>query len=88
MLVLRSTQVQSMVDGESNETEWSKNIARVTEFAQETADGFASQYNETAWFPVARNAISHYMEVRARLGASTRGKMHFSGVFSDITFRC
>lgn len=68
--VLRSTQVQSMVGGESSETEWGKNIARVTEFAQEQAGEFASQYNETDWFPVARDALSHYMEVRALSGVS------------------
>lgn len=65
LLLLRSTQVQSLVDGESNQTEWGKNVARVTEFAQEKAAVFALQYNETVWFPVARDAISHYVEVRA-----------------------
>lgn len=73
LLVLRSTQVQSMADEESSETEWGKNIARVTEFAQEKAGGFASQYNETAWFPVARDAITHFMEVRALLGSLLGG---------------
>lgn len=56
-------QAQSMVDGEGNDTEWGKNIVRITEFAQETAGSYASQYNETAWFPVVRNTFSHYMEV-------------------------
>ncbi|CAM9249568.1 unnamed protein product [Ectocarpus fasciculatus] len=58
-----STWIQTMLDVESNgESEWGKNIVRVTEFAQETASGFASQYNETAWYPVAQNAISNYFE--------------------------
>lgn len=70
LLVLRSTQVQSLVDDESSETEWGKNMARVTEFAQEKAGELASQYNETDWFPVARDALSHYMEVRALSGVS------------------
>lgn len=53
-----------MLDVENNsESEWGKSIVRVTEFAQDTASGFAAQYNETAWFPVAQNAISNYFEV-------------------------
>lgn len=52
-----------MVDSEGNDTEWSKNIVRITDFAQDSAGSFASQYNETAWFPVARDVLSRYMEV-------------------------
>lgn len=52
-----------MLGDETNETEWSKNIARLTEFAHETVVGFDAQYNETVWFPMARNVMSHYMEV-------------------------
>lgn len=52
-----------MLDGENDETEWSENIARAAEFVQEKAAGFASQYNETVWYPMARDAISNYMEV-------------------------
>lgn len=55
-----------MLDDGANQSEWSKTIARVTEFAQETTVGFEARYNETVWFPVARNALSHYMEVRGR----------------------
>lgn len=56
-----------MLDIESNsESEWGKNMVRVTEFAQETASGLASKYNETAWYPVAQNAISNYFEVSFR----------------------
>lgn len=54
-----------MVDSEADDTEWSKNVVRITEFAQETAGSFASQYNETAWFPVARETFSRFMEVWA-----------------------
>ncbi|CAM9155461.1 unnamed protein product [Ectocarpus sp. 13 AM-2016] len=58
-----SSWIQTMLDDESNsESEWGKNIVRVTEFAQETASGLASKYNETAWYPVAQNAISNYFE--------------------------
>lgn len=56
-----SQQVQSKLD---DETEWSNNIARIAGFANETAVGFEAQYNETVWFPMARDAISRYMEVR------------------------
>lgn len=54
-----------MLDDETNKTEWSKHIARLTHFAQETALGLELRYNDTVWFPVARNALKHYMEVRA-----------------------
>lgn len=57
-------QAQSLVDSsEGDDTEWGKNVVRITEFAQQTAGSFASQYNETAWFPVARDTFYRYMEV-------------------------
>lgn len=57
-----------MVDSEEDDTKWGKNIVRITQLAQETAGSFASQYNETAWFPVARDTFSRYMEVWASKG--------------------
>lgn len=68
-------QAQSMVDSEGDGTEWSKNIVRITGFAQETAGSFASQYNETAWFPVARDTFSRYMEVWASRRGVPIGKL-------------
>lgn len=72
-------QAQSMSEG--NDTEWSKNIVRITELAQDTAGSFSSQYNETAWFPVARNTFSHYMEVWAsRVESTTPRRTRFQVV--------
>lgn len=60
---LRFTQVQAKAEGEGSDTEWSKNIARISEFAQDSVSGIAAQYNETSWFPVVHDAVSQYMEV-------------------------
>eukprot|EP00752_Nemacystus_decipiens_P012877 g11399.t1 len=57
-----SAWAQSIVDTEGDDTEWGKSVVRITQFTQETAKSFASQYNETAWFPVARDTFSRYME--------------------------
>lgn len=65
-------QVQSTLADDANKTEWNKHIARLTGFAQETALGFASRYNETVWFPVARNAATYYMEVRVIRGITNQ----------------
>ncbi|CAM9257720.1 unnamed protein product [Scytosiphon promiscuus] len=54
--------VKSMLDGENDGNEWSENVARAAEFIQEKAGGFVSQYNETVWYPMARDAIFNYME--------------------------
>lgn len=68
-----------MVSSEGNDNEWSKNIVRITDFAQETAGSFASQYNETAWFPVARDTFSRYMEVWASKGTVLLAGQMLSG---------
>lgn len=53
-----------MLDDENNKAEWNQIMARLTDFAQETARGLESRYNETVWFPAAYNAVMQYMEVR------------------------
>lgn len=53
-----------MLGDETYQAEWGNTIDRVTEFAQETGVAFEGRYNETVWFPMARNAVTHYMEVR------------------------
>lgn len=53
-----------MLDDEANEKQWSKHIAHLTHFAQETALGLESRYNDTVWFPIVHDTLKHYMEVR------------------------
>lgn len=72
------SQAKSMLDGENNETEWAENIARAAEFIQEKAGDFASQYNETVWYPMARDAISNYMEVIFFCDSRAHGLLHLS----------
>ncbi|CAM9090697.1 unnamed protein product [Laminaria digitata] len=65
-----SSWVQSMLGDETYQAEWGNTIDRVTEFAQETGVAFEGRYNETVWFPMARNAVTHYMEHGALMGTS------------------
>ncbi|CAM9187912.1 unnamed protein product [Hapterophycus canaliculatus] len=83
-----------MFDGENGETEWSENIARAADFVQEKADGLASQYNETFWYPMARDAVSNYMEhgtlttlpetCEGEPGGATGGLLGAVGGFSGL----
>ncbi|CAM9742949.1 unnamed protein product [Sphacelaria rigidula] len=57
-----SAWVNSMLDDENNKAEWNQIMARLTDFAQETARGLGSRYNGTVWFPAAYNAVMQYME--------------------------
>eukprot|EP00903_Cladosiphon_okamuranus_P017637 g16245.t2 len=81
-----SAWARSMVESsETDNAEWSKNVVRIRNFAQETAGSFASQYNETAWFPVARDTFSRYMEHGTLMGSPETCTDDSSGVAAGGT---
>lgn len=63
-LIRFADKAQPILDGVPGETGWSKHMPNLMELARETAIGLESRYNSTFWYPLARDTVAYYIEVR------------------------